>query len=700
MGPRVVLAWIAGSVTLLAASQSIPPQGQAVFRAAVDLIHLDVSVLDRSRRPVRGLKADDFTILEDGTARPVAAFVELQVKDPMAVASQPALVDKAPADIQTNETATTPEGRLFVVILDDAMIPKEPQMSATARKIAETAIDRLSPGDQMAVVFTVNSRGAQNFTSDKTKLLKAVDTFNPGYATHVLGWDNATYNQEKNTWERQVDGDDGYRAGSIRTLEMVAESLIAAPQRRKAIFYVSTGVFADADGAASIVKVAPGQSMMIREANNSLVGRLPALYRRMREANVTIYALDPAGLGGLEDYVQKRASGLVAIRAAKRNMTLADDWFNPTDPPMAMDLSRKIASVDLDFLKAAASNTGGLAITDTNDLTGGIERIFNENNAYYLIGFNVPPGHKPGSIHRLEVRVNRPDVTVRTRSGYSVPEPAPDPAAGSGGKPAASPAAVILAGPVPAGTLPMRIAVAPIGPVGPGQREVAIAIALGLENPVTENSAQTLEVELRALSTEGRVALAERRTAQAILRPAAAGIDGVFDLLARIALAPGRYELRFGAHLTPANLAGSLFADVEVPDFERDPLTLSGVIIETSGGNAGPLGVFSGLIPIIPTSSRVFTARGMPESFVRVYQGGRDPLALASIRVTLHDRSDYLVFNNRFRLPANRFDATTRAADFRFKIPTNALSPGPYLLTFEAQLGTRTVSRQVKFTYR
>ncbi len=194
---RIVLTWVTGSVCLLATAQSTPPQGQAVFRAAVDLIHLDVSVLDRSRRPVRGLKADDFTILEDGTPRPVAAFVELQLKEAPAVAAQQALVDKAPADIQTNEIARTPEGRLFVVILDDGMIPKEPQMAATAKKIAETAIDRLSPGDQMAVVFTVNSRGAQNFTSDKTKLLRAVDTFNPGYATHVLGWDNATYGSRR-----------------------------------------------------------------------------------------------------------------------------------------------------------------------------------------------------------------------------------------------------------------------------------------------------------------------------------------------------------------------------------------------------------------------------------------------------------------------------------------------------------------------
>lgn len=60
----------AGVAAVLAADplQQVP-SGQAQFRAAVDLVQLDVSVLDRDRRPVRGLTAADFTILENGRAR-------------------------------------------------------------------------------------------------------------------------------------------------------------------------------------------------------------------------------------------------------------------------------------------------------------------------------------------------------------------------------------------------------------------------------------------------------------------------------------------------------------------------------------------------------------------------------------------------------------------------------------------------------
>ncbi|MEO7191508.1 MAG: hypothetical protein ABI051_10680 [Vicinamibacterales bacterium] len=46
---------------------------QPAFRAAVDLVDVDVSVLDRNRLPVPALRASDFTVLEDGRPRPIVA---------------------------------------------------------------------------------------------------------------------------------------------------------------------------------------------------------------------------------------------------------------------------------------------------------------------------------------------------------------------------------------------------------------------------------------------------------------------------------------------------------------------------------------------------------------------------------------------------------------------------------------------------
>ena len=73
----VILAGLA-----LGAQQTPPPEQLPSFRASVDLIDIDVSVLDKHRRPVQGLTAADFTVLEDGKPRPVVAFTPVDLPPP------------------------------------------------------------------------------------------------------------------------------------------------------------------------------------------------------------------------------------------------------------------------------------------------------------------------------------------------------------------------------------------------------------------------------------------------------------------------------------------------------------------------------------------------------------------------------------------------------------------------------------------
>ncbi len=75
-------------------------------------------------------------------------------------------------------------------------------------------------------------------------------------------------------------------------------------------------------------------------------------------------------------------------------------------------------------------------------------------------------------------------------------------------------------------------------------------------------TSQSFDVELRAFTMEGGAKLSERRTGQT--SESSTG-NSTFELLARIALPPGRYEIRAAARLSPANLAGSVFGDLVVP---------------------------------------------------------------------------------------------------------------------------------------
>lgn len=684
---------------LLAAVPAVVLTQAPQFRSAVDLVHLDVSVLDKDRAPVRGLTRADFTILEDGQPRTVDNFVAVDVPPPPTAPPANSWMRTVPSDLQTNDIARTPEGRLVVLLLDDVMIPADPAMIAAAKRVGQLAIDRLSRGDRMAVVFTAASGGAQPFTGDRARLTRAIDSFKPGHAAHMLGWDTATKNLEKpepNNWEAGVDSDAGFRAGSIRTLEEVARSLAAAPERRKILIFISTGVFADADSASGVV-MAGGLSMMNRDANISLVKRMPALYRLMRETNVTMYTVDPAGLGVMEQYLIRTAQSLPGLAHPSAVYGAGEDWFNLPNPPRPADLARHVSTVSLDFLKTAAANTGGFAMTDTNDFEAGVRRLFAENASYYIIGFTLPPGRKPGSLHRLEVKVKRPDAQVRTRSGYEVPEqPAPAPQAaapGAAGPTPEPPPTALMAAPIPRGDLPMRLVLTPLQSGTNDKRDVAVMLWM---EGIPGTASQSFDVELRAFTMEGGAKLSERRTGQTA--ESSTG-NSTFELLARIALPPGRYEIRAAARLAPANLAGSVFGDLIVPEPLKNGLALSGVLVDAVPAvRAGPLDVFKGVLPWAPTSRREFLRGTGVKTMVRVYQAGSTPLVPVSLVVSIQDKNGVAIYNYPHRLAVTRFDPALRRADFDFEIPFQALESGEHLLTFDARAGAQRATQQLRFS--
>jgi len=64
-----------------------------------------------------------------------------------------------------------------------------------------------------------------------------------------------------------------------------------------------------------------------------------------------------------------------------------------------------------------ADGTGGFTIYNTNDLLGGLQRIAQEVNQFYVLGY-VPQESKEGSCHTLKVKLNKGGMEVRSRSGY------------------------------------------------------------------------------------------------------------------------------------------------------------------------------------------------------------------------------------------------------------------------------------------
>ncbi len=228
---------VAVATYLLAAQQPAPP----TFRSEVNTVHLDVSVLDRDRRPVRGLKPADFTVLEDGRPQDISVFQAVDIPEAL-TAGAPWLREIAP-DVASNEGLQ--ERRLFLIVMDDATLQGDQRAVANARDVARRFVEHLGPSDLAAVIFTRDNRNAQDYTADRARLLAAVAKVGPGFR------DMGPFNPETG---RPLPGeDDYYLVASADVLDSAIQVLSKMPDRRKVVVYIGQGLSLD------LAMLAPGR---------------------------------------------------------------------------------------------------------------------------------------------------------------------------------------------------------------------------------------------------------------------------------------------------------------------------------------------------------------------------------------------------------------------------------------------------------
>ena len=254
---------IAGSLVAVACASVLSAQDQPPrFRTGVDVVRLDVSVLDRSRRPVTGLTAGDFTVLVDDEPQKIVVLSAIEAA-PAEKATAAWMRDVAP-DVTTNALR---DPRLFLIIMDDVLVPFEPATMQRSKDIARSVVDQLGPGDLASIVFTGNNNDAVDFTADRTKLLGAINRFR---ASPLHPCMQLTY--------------------STNTLRRARETLAQLPGRRTSIVYVSVGPAVDIESSTTCYQsfdLRHGQFLLEQEALRDGGTHL---------SNVRIYGVSPRGL--------------------------------------------------------------------------------------------------------------------------------------------------------------------------------------------------------------------------------------------------------------------------------------------------------------------------------------------------------------------------------------------------------------------
>jgi hypothetical protein len=345
------------------------------------------------------------------------------------------------------------------------------------------------------------------------------------------------------------------------------------------------------------------------------------------------------------------------------------------------------------FMQRLATQTGGFTIARPRELAAGLTQIFRETGSYYLLGYE-PANRADSKFRTLEVRVHRPDLLVRARNGY-FPRP-PDKGRRANDKPPAA-LAVANAGLLPAKDLPLRLAIAPFAI--PGKSEAAVTIVAGVSRPAPDTLVtEDVSLLVQAFTPIGDRRGSVRRDARVALVPNAG--DARFELRTRIDLKPGRYELRVAADSRTQSKSGSVYYSLDVPDFWKLPLSLSGIVVNVTPPVQGAQSAeVAAILPFSPTTQRELGAGHAASAFVRVYQGGSKRLAGVTVRMRILNEVDAEVAGATEHLGADRF-GTTRTADYRFDLPAH-LPPGDYVAIVEATApGVPPVSRSVRFSRR
>jgi len=348
---------------------------------------------------------------------------------------------------------------------------------------------------------------------------------------------------------------------------LAAKALLSAPAGRKTLIYIGDGF--------GIPSFEAGYTLTL-----DVLGGVGDMLRDLHHANVTVYTFDPDGLK-------------VGGRA------------NPG-------------------LRWLAESTGGRAVVDTNAPEAHVAPVMAENAHYYLLGFQAVSSTGAAKyFRRVSVRVNRRDVDVRARSGY-YPVVAPKP---SKKKPPA-PIDAAVSGALPNSDLALGLHVLPFA--APSGRDAEMAIVVRVTEtangeapaapgqPWPRRNARVLAVAYNdGYSVKGST----NKTMSFRMQPftGADAVDRYYELLSRLPIKPGRYELRVAVEVD--GRVGSAYTTVEVPNFEKTALSLSPIAISRTPAIAtAPSDAMHGLLPIVPTAVRDFAATDEVEAFLRIHQ--------------------------------------------------------------------------------
>jgi VWFA-related protein len=586
------------------------------------------------------------------------------------------------------------------MLIDDLHLYR--QRTDRAKAIAKDAVSRLGAGATMAVLFTSGDRSTE-LTRDRRSIVEAIDQLvgrrpvpRPSFAPTPGGMDEPGIPNDIQNFYNNL--------ATVRAMREAARLLKTDAVRRKAFVLISEWMPGDLTGLFQAMappgKIEGGEAYIggnleafpKPEDFSTIDYELTDMIDTMRRSNVVTYAIDPRGAVSTQQlmrecFPQPRLTG---------DLCMGDNSGGGRPP----DWSNWVRQAQ-HGLEISTAASGGFAITNTDDFTGGLERILEDLDHYYLLGF-YPADPERRSYRRIELKVNRPGLTLRYRHGYQSGPPrelAPT---------SADPLMALTTGVVPKSGLPLRLAAMPM--TNPGVAAVAslasratrVDVALEVSVPVEKLAganglvADTIRYTVLAANLkDGKVAAQFTNTANVSstsplkVRP---GTVVPYQLPVELSLMPGRYQLRAAVASNGLGESGSVYLTVDVPDLSKPATVMSALVLGYADGPRLPIttgAASKSALPFTPTLAREFR---IGETLRLYFETQARMGTIARVTVEILDHDERAVRTWR---PA----VTPEQTSVNLPIPLEGLAAGQYGLRVTV-VGYLRVTRDLAFRIR
>lgn len=326
--------------------------GTYTFRSNVPLVVLDIVVTDAKGIPVTNLNQADFHVEENKDPQTVLHFEQAGARMP-----SPAVSINSTADLDR----TAPQAPVQIIVLDEFNTRFEDMAFArySLKKFLSRQSGKLSSPTLLVAVDLRHFTVLHDYTQNTDEIVRALDK-------HFVGFPWQTH---ENAWiaERY--------ATAFITLRRLAQAVMGHPGHKNMV-WIGRG-FPPYNLGNAPIDTANRLNTAVQDCVNTL-----------RDARITLYTIDPAGV-----MIDPGKYGAAA---------LLNDPFGG----------------NYQFAELARA-TGGAALYGRNDVDGEINTAIQDGSSFYTLTYRpTNSSTDPNRFRKITVSVDHPGLKVLTRQGY------------------------------------------------------------------------------------------------------------------------------------------------------------------------------------------------------------------------------------------------------------------------------------------